>query len=151
MRYDTSELHAEIKELSAENKRLRKQDQHREKIWKKRVAELEAESSKHYDFWQKQKIQNQELEADKRVMKTVITELQADLAEVIAMTPVMRSLFKWKKMEAKHTALVDGLRELIVELEGHASCDYLSKEVIYTLSMAKDMILALLGKENEDG
>ena len=42
MRYDTSELHTEIKELSAENKRLRKQDQHREKIWKKRVAELEA-------------------------------------------------------------------------------------------------------------
>lgn len=30
------------------------------------IVELQAESSKHYDFWQRQKIQNQELEAKRK-------------------------------------------------------------------------------------
>jgi len=39
---DHSELLQTISDLQLENKQLRKQDKHREKIWKKRVAELQA-------------------------------------------------------------------------------------------------------------
>jgi len=42
-RCDHSELLHEIDELNRHNKVLQKADMHREKIWKKRVAELEAD------------------------------------------------------------------------------------------------------------
>jgi len=42
-RCDHSELLREINELTRHNKVLQKADMHREKIWKKRIAELEEE------------------------------------------------------------------------------------------------------------
>jgi len=42
-KHDTSELLHEIDELNRHNKVLQKADMHREKIWKNRIAELEAE------------------------------------------------------------------------------------------------------------
>jgi len=68
-KHDTSELLHEIDELNRHNKVLQKADMHREKIWKKRVAELETQ------------LANFESDAYVLSLLTKIDELEAELAE----------------------------------------------------------------------
>jgi len=75
---DHSELLQTIADLQLENKQLRKQDKHREKIWKARVAELETESQRWQVSYRLQKKENYDL------MTISIPELQLDLKDALA-------------------------------------------------------------------
>jgi hypothetical protein len=123
MRYDTSELHRAISELRAENKRLVKQDKHREKIWRKRIAELEAREplcrcadEVRCDYLKR----IAELEADNKILREKLEASDAYWAECEAKLERYEhvDLFARRMMEfaesehEKHTELMKALRNM---------------------------------------
>ena len=89
---DHSELLQTISDLELENKQLRKQDMHREKIWKKRVTEMQRknadllEAAEDMDYTKKLRAKIAELTRENNdLMTLVIPELQLDLKDALAM------------------------------------------------------------------